>query len=191
MNDGGSGCVVVSAGMKAQKFTLLIVDDDEEARYLAQHTFEGLATRYKVQLAGNGEEAIAYLQGDGKFADRQRFEFPSYIITDLNMAPGDGFTLLEFLKDNPALSVIPVVMLSSSDDPDDIRQAYLLGASSYLVKPRTLAGLKVLLRKVHEYWSECEVPEVDADGYAVHTSSVGRAGARYTKPKPKPRRTVA
>ena len=117
------------------------------------------------------------------FADRKQFEFPSYIITDLQMEPGDGFHLLEFLKDHPALSVIPVVMMSSSQDHDDIRQAYLLGASSFLVKPPTLAGLRTLLRKVHEYWAECEVPEVDADGYAVDTNSTGRLGARYRKPK--------
>lgn len=169
--------------MKAQKFTLLIVDDDEDARFLAKTTFEGLATSYKVQLASNGNEAIAYLKGLGKFADRKRFEFPCYIITDLQMGPGDGFHLLEFLKDHPALSVIPVVMMSSSEDADDIRQAYLLGASSFFVKPATYAGLKTLLRKVHEYWAECEVPEVDVDGYALATNSTGRLGARYKKPK--------
>ncbi len=99
------------------------------------------------------------------------------------MGAGDGFNLLEFLKDNPALSVIPVVMLSSSEDTDDIRQAYLIGASSFLVKPSTLAGLKALLRKVHEYWAECEVPEVDIDGHAIPTNSTGRLGARYKRPK--------
>jgi CheY-like chemotaxis protein len=168
--------------MKAQKFTLLIVDDDKNARFLAQHTFESLATRYTVQLAASGDEAIAYLKGEGKFADREEFEFPAYIITDLKMHPGDGFHVLEFLKKHPALSLIPVVMLSSSDDADDIRQAYLLGASSFLVKPSTLEGLRVLLRKIHEYWAECEVPEVDIDGYAVPTNDLGRLGARYKKP---------
>lgn len=169
--------------MKAQKFTLLIVDDDENARFLAQTIFESLATRYKVQLASNANEAIDYLKGRGQFANRKKFEFPSYIITDLQMTPGDGFDLLEFLKNNPALSVIPVVMLSSSEDPDDIRQAYLLGASSFFVKPPTIAGLKTLLRKIHDYWTDCEVPEVDGEGYAVATNSVGRLGARYKKPK--------
>jgi CheY-like chemotaxis protein len=82
--------------MKAQKYTLLIVDDDENQRFLARHTFEALATRYKVQLAANGEEAIAYLKGEGPFANRKKFEFPSYILTDLQMSPGDGFHLLEF-----------------------------------------------------------------------------------------------
>ncbi len=169
--------------MKAQKFTLLIVDDDENARFLAKRTFQSLDAGYNVQLASCGDEAIAYLKGEGKFADRNQFEFPYYVITDLQMAPGDGFTLLEFVKDHPALSLIPVVMLSSSDHPDDIRQAYLLGASSFLVKPPTLAGLKTLLHKVHDYWVQCEVPEVDLNGYALRTNSAGRPGARYNKPQ--------
>jgi hypothetical protein len=74
-------------------------------------------------------------------------------------------------------------MLSSSDDPDDIRQAYLLGASSYFVKPPNVDALRALLKKIHDYWTECEVPEVDAEGYAVATVSRGRPGARYQKPK--------
>jgi DNA-binding NarL/FixJ family response regulator len=74
-------------------------------------------------------------------------------------------------------------MLSSSDDADDIRQAYLLGASCFFVKPSSLAGLKVLLRKIHDYWTECEVPEVDIDGYAIRTDDTSRLGARYKKPK--------
>jgi CheY-like chemotaxis protein len=169
--------------MKAQKYTLLIVDDDENQRILAQHTFEALATKYKVQLTANGEEAIAYLKGEGPFANRKKFEFPSYILTDLQMQPGDGFHLLEFIKQHSALSIIPVVMLSSSEDADDIRQAYLLGASSFFVKPPSLAQLKTLLRKIHDYWTECEVPEVDIDGYALKTNDTGRLGARYKKPK--------
>ena len=169
--------------MKASKYTLLIVDDDEDQRFFYKQSFEKLGTKYKVQLVDSGHQALAYLKGEGKFADRNQFEFPSYILTDLNMKPGDGFAVLEFLKNNPALSVIPVVMLSSSEDHDDIRQAYLLGASSYFVKPSDVADLKRLLKKIHDYWAECEVPQVDAEGYALKTNSIGRLGARFKRPQ--------
>ena len=169
--------------MKATKYTLLIVDDDEDQRLIFKRTFEALGTKYKVQQAKSGDEALAYLRGEGKYQDRSKFEFPSYIITDLNMAPGDGFHILEFLKNRQALSVIPVVMLSTSDDPDDIRQAYLLGASSYFVKPPGVQSLRELLNKIHDYWIECQVPEVNSEGYAVETESKGRLGARYKKPR--------
>lgn len=62
--------------MKAQKHTLLIVDDDEAGRFLAQRTFEHLGTKYRVQLAANGHEALDYLKGKGKFADRKGLSSP-------------------------------------------------------------------------------------------------------------------
>jgi CheY-like chemotaxis protein len=169
--------------LKAQKFTILIVEDDEDQLLFLKKSFEALGTNYRVQALGSGNDALAYLKGEGKYKDRKKFEFPSYIITDLRMPLGDGFDILEFLKKTPALSVIPVVMLSSSEDTDDIRHAYLLGASSYFVKPGGLPGLRALLGKIHSYWAECEVPEVDESGYAVDTDSRGKLGARYTKPK--------
>ena len=175
--------------MKAQKFTLLIADDDEDERAFVEREFKALHAQYKIQGVSSGNEAIAYLKGEGKFSDREKFEFPSYIITDLGMSDGDGFAVLEFIKDHPALSVIPVVMLSSSDDSDDVRQAYLLGASSFIMKPAFTTGLRQLVRKIHEYWTDCEVPEVDADGYAVDTNSRGKRGERFTKPKRPPKKS--
>ena len=167
--------------MKAKKHTLLIVEDDEAQCFVLARIFKRLETRYRIRFAGGGDEAIAYLKGEGKYADRKEYEFPSYLITDLKMADGDGFHVLEFIQSNPAMSVIPIVMLSASDDADDIRQAYRLGASSYFVKPTTLTELEALLKMIHQYWAGCEVPEVDPAGYALETDSKGKLGERYTK----------
>jgi CheY-like chemotaxis protein len=123
------------------------------------------------------------MKGEGRYSDRAEFQFPSYIITDLKMSPGDGFHVLEFIKKNPALSIIPVVMLSGSGDTDDIRHAYLLGVSSYFTKPSTPEELRALVEDIHRYWSKCEVPEVDSEGYALQTNSTGKPGARYPKPE--------
>jgi CheY-like chemotaxis protein len=168
--------------MKAQKFTLLIVDDDENDRFFLQKTFHKLGKEYRIHAMSDAEEAIAYIKGNGKYADRKEFQFPSYIITDLKMSPKDGFHLLDYIKKHRALSIIPVVMLSGSDDTDDIRHAYLLGASSYFTKPRDLDGLGILVGKIHEYWAQCQVPAVDEDGFALMTNSQGKAGERYGKP---------
>ena len=175
--------------MKAQKFTLLIVDDDENERFIFEHQFKELHSHYRIHALSSGNEAIAYLKGDGEFADRSKFEFPSYIITDLGMSDGDGFAILDFLKTNPALSIIPVVMVSSADDPDDVRHAYLLGVSSFFTKPGSTDGLKRLVRRIHEYWIDAEVPEVDAEGYALETSSKGKRGERFAKPQRSPKKT--
>jgi CheY-like chemotaxis protein len=169
--------------MKAQKFTLLVVDDDANDCFFIERAFQRLGPYYKIHSLPSGNEAIAFINGDGQYADRTRFQFPSYVITDLKMQPGDGFDLLNHIKSHPALSIIPVVMLSGSEDPDDIRHAYLLGASSFFTKPTRPEDLSILINDIHHYWAQCQVPAVDRDGYALLTDSVGKAGARFQKPK--------
>jgi CheY-like chemotaxis protein len=168
--------------MKAQKFSLLIVDDNDNDRFFLERAFQKLGPHYRIQALSGGAEAIEYIKGEGKYQDRTEFQFPSYIITDLRMANGDGFTLLDFIKKHPALSIIPIVMLSDSGDPDDIRHSYLLGASSFFTKPGDPAKLASLIKSIHEYWAQCQVPEVNKDGYALQTNSAGKAGEPYPKP---------
>jgi CheY-like chemotaxis protein len=168
--------------MKAQKFTLLIVDDNEDDRFFLERALLKASNQYRIHHIESGAKAVAYLKGEGIYADRKRYQFPSYIIVDLKMNLGDGFQVLDHVKRNPALSIIPVVMFSASDDEDDIRQAYLLGASSYFVKPAGSEELDDLVLALHKYWTYCHVPEVDEDGYALMTDSKGKRGARFTRP---------
>jgi CheY-like chemotaxis protein len=168
--------------MKAQKFSLLIVDDDEHDRFFLERAFQKLGAYYRIHALTDGYEAIDYIKGEGKYEDRTEFQFPSYITTDLKMTPGDGFLLLDFIKKHPALSIIPIVMLSGSQDPDDIRHSYLLGASSFFTKPGDSAELTALIKSIHEYWSQCQVPAVNEEGYALKTDSTGKAGEPYPKP---------
>ncbi|MBA4150897.1 MAG: response regulator [Verrucomicrobia bacterium] len=105
-----------------------------------------------------------------------------FITTDLKMPGGDGFAVLEHIKGNPAWAIIPTVVLSSSIDPDDIRTSYLLGASSYHVKPSNFNELCDQLRILHDYWMTCRVPQVDASGMQIRTSSAGKLGERFVQP---------
>ena len=160
---------------------LLLVDDDENDRFLLQRAFEKLNVGYRIQPLQNGGEALALIKGEGIYADRKAYPFPSFILTDLKMSGGDGFAILSYLKEHPEILIVPVVMLSGSDDPDDVRQAYLLGASSFIVKPQGLDGLEGIVQKLHYYWSECEVPLVDESGHAITTSSTGKFSNRFSK----------
>ena len=160
---------------------LLIVDDDENDRILLQHAFEKLNVGYQIHPLKSGNEALAFIKGEGVYADRKAYPFPTFILTDLKMPEGDGFEILFYLKQHPEILVVPVVMLSGSDDPDDVRQAYLLGASSFIVKPHGMHDLEGIVQKLHYYWSECEVPLVDQSGHAVETSSTGKASERFSK----------
>src|SRR6185312_12072704 len=85
----------------------------------------------------------------------------------------------EFMQGNPGWNVVPRVMFSSSNDPDDVRTAYRLGASCYHVKPAGAAELEQRLRQLLEYWACAESPPVDRDGRLIRTNSAGRRGARY------------
>jgi CheY-like chemotaxis protein len=122
--------------------------------------------------------AIGYLKGEGKFRDRSRFVYPSFITTDLKMANGDGFYVLQYLKSNPESAVIPTCVLSASADPDDIKKSYMLGASCYHVKPSSYGDLLKMMSILLEYWMLCEVPEVDVTGKRVKTQSRGKLGQR-------------
>lgn len=135
-----------------------------------------------MQVVHSGQAAIAYMIGEGKFADRAAYPFPSLVITDLEMADGDGFHVLEFLQKDPAWNVVPRLMFSNSAHEDDVRTAYMLGASAYHIKPVGRAQTEQRMRSIVEYWVGSEVPPVDRTGRVLITSSVGRLGARYAKP---------
>ncbi len=168
--------------MKNATFTILVVDDDENDRFMVKRSFEKMSVVATVQVACNGQEAIAYMMGEGKFADRNTYRYPSFIMTDLKMPNGDGFAVLEFLKSNPMWRIIPAVILSASADLDDIKKAYMLGASSYHVKPSQPEALRHMLKLLYDYWMSCEVPQVDSTGKQIPTDSVGKLGERFKQP---------
>ena len=167
--------------MKKYDSTILIVDDDSTDLNLIESAFRASGVKDPIHKVQGGEAAIAYMMGDGKYSDRVKYPYPTFITIDLKMAGKDGFAVLEHLKKNPDWAIIPTVILSGSRDLDDIKKAYMLGASSYHVKPRTLDGLRLLLKVLHDYWMTCEVPEVDITGRQLPTNSEGKLGERFAQ----------
>ncbi|MDB6112489.1 MAG: response regulator receiver protein [Pedosphaera sp.] len=168
--------------MRPKNFTILIADDDPNDRRMIEASFRRSGVTNPIHAVESGEEAIAYLEGKGEYADRKHFAYPSYIICDLKMPRGDGFAVLQHLKSRPEWAVIPTVILSGSGDLDDIKKAYILGASSYIVKPTDLEGLRRITKVLFDFWSECEVPEVDESGKQLITESAGKLGAGIPQP---------
>lgn len=159
--------------------TILIVDDNEDDCILLERSFRAIGVTGPIRMVNGGREAIRYLRGEGEYADREKFAYPTFIITDLKMPDGDGFTVLEHLKQNPEWAIIPTIVMSASDDPDDVKTAYALGASSFHHKPGSLAQLKGHLKVIHDYWMHCRVPEVDSTGKQLATDSKGKLGERF------------
>lgn len=165
--------------MKRTNPTILVVDDDPNDLFLIKSAFEAVGVGSRIQTASSGDEAIAYLSGEGEFSDRRVYAYPDFVITDLKMPQGDGFAVLEHFKQNPDWAVIPTVVLSGSEDNDDIKRAYLLGASAYHVKPSSPVALRALVKTLHDYWLKCEVPEVDRSGKHIETEGAHKLGERF------------
>lgn len=171
--------------MKKYHATILLVDDDPDFLLMMERAFRKNGVTGVLNQATDGAEAIAYMMGEGKFSDRSVYEYPTFIMTDLKMPHADGFAVLEHLKSNPDWAIIPSVVFSGSADLDDIKKAYMLGASSYHVKPNSFEELRQRLKILHDYWMTCETPEVDQTGRQIHTNSVGKLGERYPQAGPK------
>ena len=168
--------------MKKYHSTILIVDDDENDLILIERGFRAIGVKDPIHTVTGAGEAIAYMMGEGRFADRAAYAYPTFVTIDLKMPQADGFSVLEHIKKNPAWAIIPTVILTSSEDLDDIKKAYMLGASSYHVKPATTEGLHLQLKVLHDYWMTCQVPMVDSTGRQLPTNSAGKLGERFAQP---------
>lgn len=130
---------------------VLLVEDDANDILLMQRAFD------KAQLAGplhvsDGDEAVAYLAGEGSYADRARYPLPVLILLDLKLPRKSGLEVLDWLRRQPGLKRVPVVVLTSSEERKDVNQAYDLGANSYLTKPVAFQELLELVRRLDVYW---------------------------------------
>jgi CheY-like chemotaxis protein len=168
--------------MKIKEPVILIVEDDVNDQFLFKAAFKKIGVDCHVYTVGDGAEAIAYLKGEGSYADRAKFLYPTLLTIDLKMPKVNGFELLAFLKKNPNFMVVPTIIFTSSNDRNDIVNAFLLGANAYHVKPSNFEGLCAQLKIVHDYWATCEVPEIDPLGNLVPTDERGKLSEKVPRP---------
>ena len=144
--------------MDNQQFTVLLVEDDLNDIFLVKRAFRTARIPNPLQVVTDGEEAISYLSGEGKYADRQAHPLPNLIVMDIKMPRRSGFEVLEWVKgDGRPLRRIPVIIVSSSDDPAGINRAYELGANAYMIKPMNYRAVE---RLFDEGWRLFEVIRV-------------------------------
>jgi len=131
---------------------ILLVEDREDDILLIRRAFKKIDFRNPLQAVRNGEEAVAYLKGEGQFSNRDEHPLPSLILLDLKMPRMDGFEFLTWIKKQPELRHLPVVVLTSSSELRDVNIAYALGASSFLVKPNDFEKYIELNHALHQIW---------------------------------------
>lgn len=100
----------------------------------------------------NGEQLLNYLQRKGAYANPELSPRPGLILLDLNMPFMDGMKALQKIKSDPTIADIPVVILTTSQSPEDIAKAYRLGSNSFITKPVSFSGLVQAIRSLGQYW---------------------------------------
>ena len=131
--------------------TILLVDDSENDLTLMDIAFRRAGLNSPLQVVHNGEEAIAYLAGEGRYTDRNKFPLPAVMLLDLNMPMKDGFHVLDWLRKQSGLKRLSTIVLTASLRPEDVERAFELGAHSYLVKPAALDDLVAMIRCLRDW----------------------------------------
>jgi len=131
---------------------ILHVENDTDDVFVTQRAFMKAGVEAQINAVGNGEQAVAYLLGEGKYANRGDYPLPSIIILDWNMPLMSGGEFLAWRQNQPAMRRIPVVVLTSSSNEKDVVAAYELGSNGYVIKPSNLSGLQALARAFADFW---------------------------------------
>jgi len=140
-----------------EEIFILIAEDDADDRFLLQSAFEENGYHDTLHFVENGVEMIEYLH-QLEDLDKNVVKMPRFILLDLNMPKKDGREVLKEIKQNPNLSKIPVIIFSTTNNEQEMKRCYELGANSYITKPNSFENLIKTVAAVRSYW--------------IHTTSV-------------------
>lgn len=131
---------------------ILLVEDNDNDVFFLQRAINKAGLNLPMHVAEDGKQALEYLEGKGKYADREAYPLPRLVLLDLKLPMVDGFGVLKWIRSHPALQSLVVVMLTSSHLEVDITAAYRLGANSFLVKTSSADELVKMMQLVNDYW---------------------------------------
>ena len=128
---------------------VLLVEDSLGDVRLTQEAFKEAKVHIDLHIASDGEEAMAFLGREGKYADAPR---PDLVLLDLNLPRKDGRTVLAEIKGNPDIQSIPVVVLTTSAADEDVLKTYMLHANCYITRPVDLQGFLKVVKSIDGFW---------------------------------------
>jgi CheY-like chemotaxis protein len=131
---------------------ILLVEDNEDDVALIRRAFARNNIGNPLKVVRNGNEAILYLQGAGRYRDRSEFPLPKLVLLDLTLPGVDGFEVISWIRAQPELRMLRVLVMTSSRTIQDVNRAYQLGANSFLVKPTDFEDLVTLTQSLRGYW---------------------------------------
>lgn len=131
---------------------MLLIEDNPDDVDLVTYAFRKAGIANPLASVGDGDAAIAYIDGAAPYADRTRHPLPALFLLDLKLPRRSGFDVLAHIRSLPKTLHTPVVVLTSSGLDEDIRRAYELHANSYLLKPVKPEDLLDMVRTLSHYW---------------------------------------
>ena len=137
-----------AGGSQRERKTVLVVEDNDDDLVLFQRAAQEANCGLSFQYVNDGEKALAYLEGEGAYTDREGHPFPDLVILDLRLLQLDGLEVLEYIRNQPGCKKLEVIVLSGRDDPACIAQALAAGADRFISKPievTTLQGVADVL----------------------------------------------
>ena len=147
-------------GKPGRPITILMADDDRDDCLLVKDAFKESRLANDLRFVEDGEELMDYLYHRGKYADAKISPKPGLILLDLNMPRKDGREALGEIKSDHDLRSIPIVVLTTSKQEEDILRSYDVGANSYVTKPVTFKELVEVMKSLGKYWLEIvELPD--------------------------------
>jgi CheY-like chemotaxis protein len=149
----------------ARSATILLVEDDPSDALLVRKAAQKTLAGIPIALATDGEEAVRYLKGEGQYSDRSAFPFPDLVLLDLKMPRMNGYEFLRWIRAQPVLKRLPVIVLTGSIQETDTRRAYEEGANSYVTKPSNFDDLVEAMKTLGDFWlSGSKLPEATPPG---------------------------
>lgn len=142
---------------------ILLADDDEDDVFLLDRAFREAQVPNPRARVSNGEQVLAYLEGDGKYTDREQFPYPLFLLLDLQMPAMDGFEVLKWIRAHPRHKRLPVIALTGHESERVLRQAYELGANALHRKPGNFEELLKLVQNLESYCRIMRFPPPPSD----------------------------
>jgi len=144
--------------MSAKTGAILLAEDDENDVFFMRRALRKAEIKLPLHVVCNGQEAMDYLSGTGKFGDRDHYPLPSLLLLDLKMPFADGFDVLRWIHSQSSLKEIPAVVLTSSSEERDRKKAKDLGAKGYFVKPPTTEMIQEIMQFVDGHGQNAATP---------------------------------
>ena len=137
-----------------RQLTVLLVEDNPRDVRLTQRAFVQTGLSHDLRVVRDGDEALMYLRREGLYKDPSTSPRPDVILMDLNLPRMGGHEVLDRLKQDTRFKQIPVIVLTTSGRPDDVRLAYEAGANAYLLKPVEFARFTEIMAQLGKFWLE-------------------------------------